>query len=223
VTVLPGAWLGCDLDPDSTVEVMGVVSKAAQGCPLWRTSWKSLIQKDNPDVVMLVLGRWEVLNRIYDGTWTHIGEPAWDAHLNSELDQAIDILSSQGATVVVTTLPYIQGDSEQPDGQPWDMNQPPRTDAYNAVVRAAVAQRPKTSRVLDLNALIDPDGHYTSYIDGSVTATTNTSRRWAANTCAHSSSPSWSPSARPTPGPVSPSPADVRHRIARSPHTWVRN
>jgi hypothetical protein len=166
VTVLPGAWLGCDLDPNSTVEVMGVVSKAAQGCPLWRTSWKSLIQKDNPDVVMLVLGRWEVLNRIYDGTWTHIGEPAWDAHLTSELDQAIDILSSQGATVVVTTLPYIQGDSEQPDGQPWDMNQPARTNAYNAVVRAAVAQRPKTSRVLDLNALIDPEGHYTSYIDG---------------------------------------------------------
>jgi len=166
VTIVPGAWLGCDLDPNSTVEVMGVVSKAAQGCPQWRTTWASLVQKDDPDVVMLVLGRWEVLNHVYDGHWTHIGEAAWDAHLTSELDQAIDILSSRGATVVVTTLPYIQGNSEQPDGQPWDMNQPVRTDAYNAVVHAAATLRPATSKVVDLNALIDPDGHYTSSING---------------------------------------------------------
>ena len=166
VTVIGGAWLGCDLDPQSTVEVMGAVSKAAQGCPQWRTSWPALIRKDNPDVVMLVLGRWEVLDRIYGGHWTHIGEAGWDAHLTDELDQAIDLLSAQGATVVVTTLPYIQGNSEQPDGQPWAMNQPIRTNAYNAVVRAAVARRPGASRVLDLNALIDPAGHYTSYIAG---------------------------------------------------------
>jgi peptidoglycan/LPS O-acetylase OafA/YrhL len=166
VSMLSGAWLGCDLDPHSTVEVMGTVSAAAQGCPRWQTSWRSLVQKDNPDVVMLVMGRWEVLNRIYDGHWTHIGEADWDAHLTAELDQAIDILSARGATVVLTTLPYITGTTEQPDGQVWDMNQPSRTDAYNAVVRAAVARRPRTSEVLDLNTLIDPNGHYTSYING---------------------------------------------------------
>ena len=166
VGFVPAAKLGCDLDPGSTVSVMGVVSKAAQGCPDWRTSWGSLIRNDNPDVVLLVLGRWEVLDRIYDGHWTHIGEAGWDAHLTSELDQAIDILSSQGATVVLATLPYIKGNSEQPDGRPWEMNQPVRTNAYNAVVRAAAVRRPSTSRVLELNALIDPNGRYTATIDG---------------------------------------------------------
>jgi peptidoglycan/LPS O-acetylase OafA/YrhL len=157
---------GCDLDPESTVNVMGVVSRAAQGCPQWPTTWASLVARTDPDVVVVLLGRWESIDRIYNGRWTHVGEPAYDEHLQSELSQIIAIGSSHGARVVFLTLPYIAETTVQPNGSPWDMNLPSRTDAWNAIVRAAVAEHPDQASVMDLNKIVDPDGHYVSDIDG---------------------------------------------------------
>jgi peptidoglycan/LPS O-acetylase OafA/YrhL len=166
IAIQNGAWLGCDLDPQTTVKVMGTVSRAAQGCPQWASTWSRLVAETDPDVVVVLLGRWESIDRIYGGGWTHVGDPAFDAHLQSELGQVIDIAASRGARVAFLTLPYIAQTTAQPDGSPWDMNLPARTDAYNADVRAAVARHPGQAAVVDLNGMLDPAGHYVSSIDG---------------------------------------------------------
>ncbi len=158
--------VGCDLDPQTTVDVMGTVSPAAGGCPHWRADWSRLVARTNPDVVAVLLGRWECLDRIYQGRWTHVGERAFDRHLQAELGQIIDIGSSRGAKVVMLTLPYIAQTTEQPNGAPWDMNLPSRTVAYNNDVRRAVAEHPHQATVLDLNKLLGPGGRYTSFVDG---------------------------------------------------------
>ena len=158
--------LGCDLDPNSTVNIQGSITKAAQGCANWQTKWQQLVDRDNPDVVAVELGRWEVSDRIIHGHWTRIGQPAWDQLYAKELTQAIRILSSQGARVVIFTLPYIQQTTEAPDGSPWDINQPVRTNEYNALVRQVVARSSGVASVYDLNKVVDPDGAYTSYLDG---------------------------------------------------------
>ena len=129
--------LGCDLDPTTTVKVMGVVSKAAQGCPRWESTWTRLVDATNPDVVVVLLGRWETLDRYWDGSWTTVGNPAFDSHLRSELTDIADICSGHGAKVVFLTLPYILQTTAQPDGQPWDMNLPARTNAFNADVESS--------------------------------------------------------------------------------------
>jgi hypothetical protein len=166
INVLNRGAIGCDLDPESTVNVMGTVSKAAQGCPDWRTTWTQLVDRTDPDVVVIFLGRWETIDRLYGGRWTTVGQSPFDAHLQAELGQVIEIASSRGAQVVFLTLPYIAQTTTQPDGAPWDMNLPSRTDAYNADVRAAVARHPGQASIIDLNKLLDPEGHYVSYIDG---------------------------------------------------------
>jgi peptidoglycan/LPS O-acetylase OafA/YrhL len=158
--------LGCDLDPNSTVNIQGSITKAAQGCANWRAKWQQVIDRDNPDVVAVELGRWEVSDRIINGHWTRIGQPAWDNLYAKELSQAIRILSSQGAHVVIFTLPYIQQTTEAPNGTPWDINQPVRTNEYNAVVRQVVARSSGAASVYDLNRVADPHGVYTSYLDG---------------------------------------------------------
>ena len=157
---------GCDLDPDSTVNIEGSITKAAQGCAHWQTKWQQLVDQDNPDVVAVELGRWEVSDRIIDGHWTRIGQPAWDNLYAKELTQAIRILSSRGAHVVIFTLPYIQQTTEAPNGTPWDINQPVRTNEYNALVRKVVARSSGAASVYDLNRVVDPKGVYTSYLDG---------------------------------------------------------
>jgi peptidoglycan/LPS O-acetylase OafA/YrhL len=166
VNVDNAAILGCDLDPDSTVNIQGTIGKAAQGCADWRHTWAAAIQRSNPDVVAIELGRWEVSDRLVNGKWTRIGAKPWDDLLGHLLDEAITVASRRGAKVVLFTLPYIQQTTEQPNGQPWDINQPVRTDQYNAVLRQAVARHPGVASIIDLNRLLDPGGHYTSYVDG---------------------------------------------------------
>ena len=84
----------------------------------------------------------------------------------AELARAIRILSSKGAHVVIFTLPYIQQTTEAPNGTPWDINQPVRTNEYNALVRQVVARSSGARLGLDLNRVVDPRGVYTSYLDG---------------------------------------------------------
>ncbi len=158
--------LGCDLDPQTTTNVEGSVAKAAQGCPNWQTLWPQYVRTYHPDVVMVVLGRWEVDDRLWHGHWVSVGDPAWDHHLIGELVQVIKLFSAGGAHVEMVNLPYIQGNSQQPNGEPWDINTPARANAYNADVRAAVAQMPQQASVMDMNKALDPNGHYTSTIDG---------------------------------------------------------
>jgi peptidoglycan/LPS O-acetylase OafA/YrhL len=166
VTVDNQGVVGCDLDPDSTVNIEGSITKSAQGCADWPTKWRQMIDRLDPDVVALELGRWEVSDRIIDGRWTQIGQPAWDHVYAAELAQAIRILSSKGAHVVIFTLPYIVQTTEAPNGGPWDINQPVRTNEYNALVRQVVARSAGHASIIDLNHLVDPHGVYTSYLDG---------------------------------------------------------
>ena len=166
VQVQDDGVIGCDLDPDSTVNIEGTVGKAAQGCVDWPRTWAADVRRLDPDVVAIELGRWEVSDRIIDGRWTQIGAPPWDRLLTRLLDEAISVVSQRGAKVVLFTLPYVQQTTEQPNGQPWDINQPARTNEYNALVRQVAAHHRGVVTVIDLNRLLDPAGHYTSYLDG---------------------------------------------------------
>ncbi len=160
------AVLGCDIDPNATVNIEGTVGPTAPGCVGWPATWKHEIATINPDVVALELGRWEVSDRLIDGKWSTIGQPAWDKRYTAELTRAIDILSARGAHVVLFTLPYIAQTTDAPNGQPWNINEPGRTVAYNALIARIAAKFPKKVSVIDVNKMLDPKGVYTSYIDG---------------------------------------------------------
>ncbi len=165
VNVADEGELGCDLD---NVDVMqsGVETPATPGCPDWRTTWPQEMTFFHPDVVGLLIGRWEVTDHLYNGQWVHVGEPAWDAHLVAELNQAIDIFSAHGAKVVLFTMPYVDPSQEAADGQPFIENDPARADAFNRLLRQVADQRRATVTLVDLNKMLDPDGTYQSTIGG---------------------------------------------------------
>ncbi|MEI8051045.1 MAG: acyltransferase family protein [Actinomycetes bacterium] len=166
VEVLNRGWLGCDLDPNGTVRIQGPPGPAAQGCRNWRAKFKAQIDQVNPDVVALEVGRWEVVDRLINGQWVHIGDPTWDRMFSHQLSQAIDVLAARGAKVAVLTLPYIKGNSEAPDGTPWPANDPERTDTYNAVLKKVVDESGGKAVLIDLNRMINPQGVYTSTVNG---------------------------------------------------------
>ncbi|HZQ32662.1 MAG TPA: acyltransferase family protein [Mycobacterium sp.] len=133
-------------------------------CDSWPDRWAGQIANDRPDVALLVVGRWETIDRMHDGRWTHVGDPAFDAYLTGELRQALNILGSTGARVVVTTEPYNRR-AEKPDGSLYPEDQPDRIDRWNTLVRNVVGQYPRAA-LLDLNKKLCPGGAYTSKVDG---------------------------------------------------------
>ena len=165
VSVTDDGTLGCDLD-DLPVRLSGVVGPPTPGCIGWRTTWPRDIHRYRPDVVGLLVGRWEVSDHLYRGHWVHVGDRGWDTHLISELDQAIDIFTAGGARVVLFTMPYVDPPGQGAGGAPFPENLPRRARAFNALVHMVASAHPKAVTVIDLNKLVDPAGHFQAVVHG---------------------------------------------------------
>ncbi|WP_207549141.1 acyltransferase family protein [Mycolicibacterium peregrinum] len=156
--------IGCGIARGGPYRSAGETLNQKPECDSWPERWAQRIAHDRPQTVLLMIGRWEVVDRTWKGRWTHVGNDAYDAYLKGELQRALDILSSTGARVVVTTAPYNRR-GERSDGTLYPEDQPGRVQAWNTMLRNVVGQRPNVS-VLDFNAKLNPDGKYTAKIDG---------------------------------------------------------
>ncbi len=132
--------------------------------PGWPTDWSRLVDRYRPQVSVF-LARLDVVNHYFDGGWTHIGDPAYDTYLLGQLRLAVKVLTTKGGKVVLLTSPYYDT-GEQPNGAPWPEDDPARVQLFNSMLRQVAADFPGQVSVIDLNALVDPDGTYTEFIDG---------------------------------------------------------
>ncbi len=165
-----GGILGCGVTSGAEYQEKGVDAPMAVQClgappqTQWPALWRAKIVKDDPNVVMILAGRWEVTNRTYDGHWTNIEDPTYAAYVRRELTDAVRLAGSGGAAVVLMTAPcYDTG--KQPDGRPWPEDSRARLAIYNHIVREVVAATPGTS-LLNFNAMACPGGRYEEYMDG---------------------------------------------------------
>ncbi|WP_135458027.1 acyltransferase family protein [Mycobacterium sp. DL99] len=156
--------IGCGIARGGPYRSAGETLNQKPECDSWPERWAQRIAHDRPETVLLMIGRWEAVDRMWRGRWTHIGNDAFDAYLKGELQRALDILSSTGARVVVTTAPYNRR-GERSDGTLYPEDQPGRVQAWNTMLRNVAAQRPNVS-VLDFNDKLNPDGKYTAKING---------------------------------------------------------
>jgi peptidoglycan/LPS O-acetylase OafA/YrhL len=156
--------IGCSLVRGTPYRYIGQTLEQRPECDGWPIRWSTQINQDQPDVALLIIGRWETVDRVNEGQWTHIGDPTFDAYLNGELQRALNTLGSTGVRVVVATVPYSRG-GEKPDGRLYPEDQPDRVNLWNTMLRKTVAQHPNV-QILDLNKKLCPDGVYTAKVDG---------------------------------------------------------
>ena len=164
VRVTNGGIVGCGVALGTAVRSDGQTSAIPGSCYHWQATWQSTLDRTRPAVAVVLLGRWELLDRQLNGVWQHIGEPTYDTYLGQQLDLAIATAASDGAAVVVCTAPYYQG-LEPPAGGTYPENESSRVDLWNELVREAVARHPGV-RLFDLNALMSPGGRYADVVDG---------------------------------------------------------
>jgi peptidoglycan/LPS O-acetylase OafA/YrhL len=167
-----GAFVGCGVLRSTEYSSHGVPSPVTADCSTsapssaqWPAQWKGDLDQFQPNVVVLLAGRWEVMDRLIDGRWLHIGEPAFDADLKRSLEQAVAVGTSTGALMVLMTAPCFDS-GEQPNGQPWPEDTAGRLAAYNQLVRQVAAEHPSTVQVDDFGGLLCPGGTYTTSFDG---------------------------------------------------------
>jgi hypothetical protein len=170
--------LGCGVAVGPAVEYMGVRAipaaicrgtAPAPGTPLDQRSvpdaWRHDIAVSHPNVVALLAGRWEVVDRQYQGKFTNILLPAFAAYVKRQLEKASELVTATGARMVFLTAPCTD-EGEQPDGSPWPEENPARLAEYNTLVREVAREFPTTDSVADLNAAACPGGHYSPTKDG---------------------------------------------------------
>jgi peptidoglycan/LPS O-acetylase OafA/YrhL len=158
---------GCGLTSDSGERWVGEWELPDDRCfPPWRTRWAEHVAKFDPDVVILPLSAHDAVDRRIDGHEVAFDSDAGAALEERDLRDAIVVLSARGARVVVLTTPYFR--------QPWRLPVDPNrssfnnawVDRMNGSAFDAVAEAPRRAAILDLNALLDPDGRWTGTVDG---------------------------------------------------------
>jgi peptidoglycan/LPS O-acetylase OafA/YrhL len=170
--------LGCGVVFGPEVELMGArdsTPAACNGTPFkpgtpvnqqpWPYQWLNAMSVVQPNVVVLLAGRWEVVNREYLGQWTNILNPTYAAYVKHQLELTSELVNATGARMVFLTA-ACNDEGEQPDGAPWPEDNPARIAIYNRLVREVAAEHPATDSVVDLHAAVCPDGKYSATKDG---------------------------------------------------------
>nr|BFE59045.1 acyltransferase family protein [Dactylosporangium thailandense] len=156
---------GCGIAVLPEIRYAGAPHTNYPYCTTWESRWGSSVAADDPDVVVILLDRWELMDRRLDGRWTHVGEPGYDAYLAGQLGRAIGLAAAHGARVALLSAPYTHRE-ERPDGGLWPEDEPARVDAWNRLLGAAAATDPAHPVVLDLNRLLCPAGAFAWSVGG---------------------------------------------------------
>lgn len=157
--------IGCGIARSGPVRNAARIQEPYERCPRWDTYWAQGVRADHPDLALVVLARWEVLDRKLHGRWRHIGQPDYDAYLRTELARMIQVLTWGGTRVVLATAPYNHR-YERRDGSVYPEDEPARMDAWNRMLTGVARADPDRVRLVDLGARLCPGGRYTSDVGG---------------------------------------------------------
>jgi peptidoglycan/LPS O-acetylase OafA/YrhL/lysophospholipase L1-like esterase len=117
------------------------------------TRWPEQLEALQPDVALLMVGAWDVFDHQLDGETVTACDPAFRARELAHTTEAIEVLGSTGAHVVVVDPPYLRYD----DGEfgPSREEADARVDCLRSVFEEAVAEAPGVT-LIDLMPYVCP-------------------------------------------------------------------
>jgi hypothetical protein len=159
------AILGCGIARGTLISD-GVRQPQPKACAEWPKRYAHRVRSRDPDVAMLLVGAWEIYDRVVHGKTIKFGTKAMARQLDRDLDEARAVLTGGGAHLVLLTTPCYSpekqefntwGEQERSEG--W------RVDWLNRVFQRYADAHPDVS-VVDLHGEVCPDGKYAAKIDG---------------------------------------------------------
>jgi peptidoglycan/LPS O-acetylase OafA/YrhL len=135
----------------SIVSGAGLDSQRAL-CAGWPRHYRNAVEGFDPDVAVLSLSSYEVVDRVEDGRRLVVGTPEFEAHMLGQLDLARQALTVRGAPMVLLTAPC----GTNPD----------HADLVNSVLRRFAAEHPGSVRLADYGAFMCSGGAPRPTVDG---------------------------------------------------------
>ncbi|MDW3217376.1 MAG: acyltransferase family protein [Acidimicrobiales bacterium] len=118
-------------------------------------SWPTILEEFRPHIVITHVSPWDVTDRLVPGLnddqWTHVGEPVFDDYARSEFTEAIDLLTSTGASLYI-----LEGAALNREVTP--QNDPARIESLNALVGDVADAAGDDVLMLDYPSFIGPVG-----------------------------------------------------------------
>jgi len=168
LTVWNRGRLGCGIFYDGSVFEGGELTPVSPGCN-WREQWPGDLQQFQPNLAVMLVGAWDILDREVNGHVVKFGSVEYDSSFLHQLDDATNLLASTGAKVVVLTTPFFsRPELVGETGREWPEYDPWRVDRINALYRDFLANHPGRYRMIDLNRFVSPQGRFTDELDGQV-------------------------------------------------------
>jgi peptidoglycan/LPS O-acetylase OafA/YrhL len=157
--------LGCGL-ARAPIVLAGAVQPVDPKCTAWATRWGRKTASFRPDVTLLVLGGWEVLDHQVGDQVLEPGTPEYEAYLDSELEIAYDLVAPASGRVAVLNVPcYHQPDTGLDKSVAATRDDPARGEWLNQVLGRFVASHQRMV-LLDLKRFLCPGGRYVDRMDG---------------------------------------------------------
>jgi peptidoglycan/LPS O-acetylase OafA/YrhL len=161
------ARLGCSISDGNPLDVgsdVGIIQ--GENCSLWRTEWADAVAQVEPDITVVMVGAWEVLDHLIDGVAVRFPDPAWFDVVRAGVRESLEIAGAgaDDTRVVLLAVPCMR---QAPDTilSTVARNDPARVAAFNEVLRQEAAQHPNVD-VIDLNDRLCPQGNYLEAVDG---------------------------------------------------------
>ena len=153
-----GATLGCGVNAGSPMQMYASptqVSPRIAACAQWSQQFNWVAHLSHANVIMLQSGFWDVQPTLFDGTYVSVDDPGYAEAMAGTLEQAVSILHSAGAQVILDTAPYFA------DGTPDRV-----VEDYNQLVRRVAVDDASFVSLLDVNTLVCPSGTFQHEVGG---------------------------------------------------------
>jgi peptidoglycan/LPS O-acetylase OafA/YrhL len=165
IQLADAGMLGCAFTTEGELNVAGTWEGQSAGCPNALKQWEAEKKALRAQAVIVELGYRDQFDWRINGKVVHLGQPAYDKYVQSQIDHLIDVLGAGGTKVLFLSIPYTHP-PDLPDGSPAPAASPERHAQINSMLEAAARRHPKTVRVLDLDQTVSPGNHYDAKVNG---------------------------------------------------------
>ena len=168
ISVRHRTMVGCGfLDVDEEYGYDGKLStEIADKCRAWRETWTSEVDAFRPDVIVMVFGALDSLDRFVDGEKLEAGTPEWEAYVSDGLAKQVEAFSSRGSKVALLTFPCSKPVAWAflPDPAKNEEDTLRRINELNGVYRRFAEQHPDKVTLIDLNRFACPENRFSDLV-----------------------------------------------------------
>jgi hypothetical protein len=163
-----GAILGCAFSTRGELDVDGVWQKPDAGCPNALQTWAAEARRLHASEVVIELGYRDEFEWRWGDKIVHLGQPAFDAYVQAQMDHFVKVLGAGGTKVLFLDVPFTDPPA-QPDGSAAPAGSTARHALVNEMLSRAAASAPAgQAAVLNIDATISPGNHYDAKVDGQI-------------------------------------------------------